>query len=80
MREKEELLARYWINQPSTLQPCHYMHGRNVLALENPPYEFVTVYFVEGPTISARIPKLALSPGWREPRVVESFEETRVWW
>lgn len=56
--------SRFWINQPSTLQPCHDMHGLNVIA-ENGDSEFVDVYFLDGETWSARIQRSALSKGWK---------------
>jgi hypothetical protein len=67
-------LERYWINQPSTLQPHHKMHGKNVLArlgvtinrkLKNQNPLITTVYFVDGDTISADIFTNSLSPGWK---------------
>lgn len=59
------LLARYWINQPSTLQPDHTNHGKLVLAFEDlRGDDYCTCYFTEGPVISQRINKQALSPGW----------------
>lgn len=61
-------MKRYWINQPSTLQPCHSMHGQNVLSDLKPVFDGatnVTVYFAQGEIISAVIPKLALSEGWK---------------
>lgn len=60
-------MQRYWINQPSTAQPAHSMHGRLVLAAPLSPGDItVTVYFVEGDVHSAYIPASALSPGWPE--------------
>jgi len=56
-------MARYWINQPSTLQPCHDMHGQKVLAPEVLKGDSVTVYFLDynSPTISAIVPVSVLS-------------------
>lgn len=61
------LLRRFWVNQPSTLQADHARNGMNVLAAENDddPHGVTTVYFTSGEAVSARMPKLALSPGWR---------------
>jgi hypothetical protein len=28
-------IRRMWINQPSTSQPLHHLHGTNVLAVED---------------------------------------------
>lgn len=52
--KKSVVMGRFWINQPSTSQPAHHMHGKNVLASVD-CYEssFTTVYFV-----------IALSKGW----------------
>lgn len=58
------MIERMWINQPSTLQPFHKLHGSNVLALPDGG-DFVRVYFVSGDVISQLIPKLALSKGWK---------------
>ena len=56
-------VRRCWINQPSTLQPLHHLHGVRVLA--TPDYgDSYCVYFVEGDVISASVPGLALSEGW----------------
>lgn len=54
---------RMWINQPSTLQPRHDLHGTNVLACHE--YDDTwCVYFLSGNTISTHISRLCLSPGW----------------
>ncbi len=58
-------MKRHWINAPSTLQPVHHMHGKNVIA-EKTDDKMVTVYFVDGDTISARIPAIFLADGWRK--------------
>lgn len=73
-------LRRMWINQPSTLQPYHALHGRRVLtALDERTirvwadgYDFihmdfdraVRVWFTEGDVVSMAIDPLALSDGW----------------
>lgn len=56
---------RAWINQPSTQQPLHKLHGKNVIvtAIDGDTAE---VFFTEGGTISSRIPKLVLSKGWNK--------------
>lgn len=53
-------LSRKWINQPSTSQPHHSLHGKNVLwdGLEG------TIYFLEGDVVSQQIHPAALSEGW----------------
>jgi hypothetical protein len=50
-------MRRYWINQASTLQPYHKLHGKKVLANE---YEvknkkICTCYFYNGDIISQKI-------------------------
>lgn len=56
-------LIRMWINQPSTLQPFHKVHGLNVLA----EYQEGTsrIYFLEGSIISQNISSNCLSKGWK---------------
>lgn len=57
-------IERMWVNQPSTLQPLHTLHGTNVLA--HPEHgDTWRIYFTTGPVISQQAPRLALSPGWR---------------
>ena len=58
-------MERYWINQPSTLQPYHEYHGVEVYGPEKLTGDYTHVYFISGPIISMRIQTLALSPGWR---------------
>lgn len=55
---------RMWIDQPSTLQQFHHMHGTNVLALPESPTH-MRVYFLSGAVISQQMIKLALSEGWK---------------
>ena len=56
-------LKRMWINQPSTLQALHALHGTNVLAI--PEYDdTVRIYFLSGNTISQQVSKNVLSDGW----------------
>lgn len=54
---------RMWVNQPSALQPLHHYHGTLVLAV---PYtdESMAVYFLDGETSSAVLPRETLSDGW----------------
>ena len=54
---------RMWVNQPSTLQPLHHLHGVNVLAVEEND-SCMEIYFLKGPVVSQVAPKEALSPGW----------------
>lgn len=55
---------RAWINQPSSLQPLHYLHGTNVLAVADGPGYF-KAYFLSGDTIDMRVSDLSLTLGWR---------------
>lgn len=56
-------LSRMWINQPSTLQPYHTLHGQRVLAMPERG-ETWRVYFLSGEVVSQQISKAALSSGW----------------
>ena len=60
-------LDRFWINQPSALQPHHNLHGTNVLAAEERPGTFVC-YFLKGDVLNQEIDPSALSPGWLRDR------------
>jgi hypothetical protein len=51
-------LTRGWINQPSSHQPHHALHGIRVLMDGN------TAYFTEGVRVAANIHAEAVSPGW----------------
>ena len=58
-------LNRFWINQPSTLQPDHKLHGALVLAAPSGEKgDYCDIYFTSGETESQRIAKLSLSKGW----------------
>ena len=63
-RKIEVLLERYWINQPSKLQPYHKWHGAHVLAYIEPGERYTRAYFTSGNIISAIIAVEALSKGW----------------
>ncbi len=54
---------RMWINQPSTLQPLHKLHGKNVLAIRE-SQGWYTIYFLDGDVISQIAPLNTLSNGW----------------
>jgi len=56
-------MYRGFINQPSTLQPFHYMHGVKVLVDINTKNNNVIVYFIEGTVISAVVPASFVSKG-----------------
>lgn len=59
------MIERMWINQPSTLQPLHHLHGTLVLA-EQDTFQTHKVYFLSGAVISQQVPNTALSKGWPE--------------
>jgi len=61
-------LQRYWINQPSTLQPDHNLHGRKVLANKDTKLKFTDVYFIDGPVIRQFVNTSSLSPGWNNKK------------
>ena len=56
---------RVWVNQPSTLQKDHDLHGKRGIAImekyDAPDCLFVTVYFTDGKVISQRMDKNSLS-------------------
>lgn len=56
-------LKRMWINQPSSLQKHHVLHGTRVLAIRETSVVY-RVWFLDGPIISSQVPALALSAGW----------------
>lgn len=67
-------LTRMWINQPSSLQPHHDLHGTNVLALHEYDNTY-RVYFLSGDTISQQMFSTSLSKGWRPaPKVTAATE------
>ncbi len=57
-------IERMWINQPSTLQPLHSLHGKNVLAVKESENMY-RIYFLSGNTISIRAHSNTLSLGWK---------------
>lgn len=52
---------RAWINQPSTLDPDHALHGKRGIVVDDKGEAFVTIYFTEGPAFSMRIARRAIS-------------------
>lgn len=61
---------RMWINQPSTLQPYHNLHGINVLAIPGRTNNYYWVYFLTNDTNgrdieSMEVHRMALSDGWQ---------------
>lgn len=61
-------IKRCWVNQPSTHDPLHQYHGRNVLAAYGHEGYEAVLYFTEGPTTSIVTNglKRALADGWRD--------------
>ena len=51
---------RAWINQPSTLQPLHSLHGTKCIAVHDRPGN-VRLYFTEGPVHSMDASPLCIS-------------------
>lgn len=68
-------MIRMWVNQPSTLQPHHSLHGECVLA-EDEGGETTRVWFTHGVVISMQIPNTALSQGW--PRLNQSDDAYKL--
>jgi len=62
---KPTVFDRYWINQPSDLQPMHKYHGMNVLAPKDITEKFIRVYPTSTNIISMECPALSLSKGWK---------------
>lgn len=56
-------LKRMWINQPSTLDIDHDMHGTNVLA-HHEYGDTWRIYFLSGNIVSRQVMRYALSEGW----------------
>lgn len=63
MNEKTKALARMWINQPSSLQRYHHLHGALVLA-EHEHGTTWRVWFTSGEVVSQQVTSDALSNGW----------------
>lgn len=53
---------RMWINQPSSLQVLHTLHGTNVLATMEG--QDCCIYFLKGTVISQQVERSWLSEGW----------------
>lgn len=56
-------MTRMWVNQPSTLQPLHAMHGERVLACPDTDRTY-RAYLLSGDIISMQMPRETLSEGW----------------
>ena len=50
-------IYRAIINNPSTLQPLHEIHGKTCIAIDNGD-KWIDIYFTDGPMHSMRAPKL----------------------
>ena len=59
-----KLPERMWVNQPSTLQPLHHLHGTNVLAVHEYEHTY-RIYFLSGDVISQQCNGASLSKGWK---------------
>jgi len=57
-------IERMWINQPSTLQPYHDLHGTNVLATRKSDDTWI-IYFLSGDVVNQVIDPISLSAGWK---------------
>ena len=57
-----------WINQASTLQKFHKLHGKNVLMVDKEDdYPIVRIYFTDtNDLVSQMINKNALERGWKK--------------
>lgn len=62
-------LKQMWINQPSTSQPDHALHGTNVLAYIREDDDYCDAFAIDAEPGKGvgRIARLSLSPGWKEP-------------
>lgn len=60
MNHKIPQIYRAWINQPSTLDPCHKHHGKYCIVNDTGDTS-VDVYFTEGVLHSMRVPRLSVS-------------------
>ena len=56
-------MKRMWINQPSTNQPFHHLHGTRVLA-EWEDDNVQRIWFLSGDIVDQQILESALSEGW----------------
>lgn len=72
-------MRRMWINQPSTKQTHHSLHGTRVLVDTNRSLgDPVTVYFLSGAVVSMRMSPMALSDGWYNGKSTDSTWEERL--
>lgn len=53
-------IYRAWIDQPSTLQPLHRLHGTRAIAVDDGDDVCVTLHFTEGSVHSMRAPRLSI--------------------
>lgn len=51
---------RAWINQPSTLQPLHNLHGKRCI-VQDTGEDYVYIWFTEGNVHSMRVSRLCFS-------------------
>lgn len=57
-------MERMFVNQPSTNQDFHHIHGLNVIADYKPNEHSSRCWPVKGEVISLQIPNICLSKGW----------------
>lgn len=53
-------IFRAWINQPSTLQPLHHLHGQRCIAVRDRPGN-LRLYFTEGDILSMDVSPMCVS-------------------
>lgn len=63
MRYKRVVIKRMWVNQPSTHQLLHSLHGTNVLATREG--DGWCIYFLVGNVVCQQAPHNSLSEGWK---------------
>jgi hypothetical protein len=54
------MIYRAWINQPSTLQPHHDLHGQRCIVHDTGD-QYPTIYFTDGPVHSMQMNRLCFS-------------------
>lgn len=64
LRKSLPRIDEMWVNQPSTLQPDHELHGKNVLTLDlEDGDDHVDILVLSGSVSSQRIARSSLSKG-----------------
>ena len=78
MKPDVSMPVRMWINQPSTLQPHHALHGKCVMATREYGDTY-RVYFLSGEVVSQQLPESALSIGWPQNASRTPRQKFEVW-